>query len=477
METGLTEGYAVAGLENDNDGGYWPHRGDWIETADGKWGLLLDRETMRAWRWPARFINLEATSEEHLLFSQGTLLLVTNRLMEEIARFSVGVAVSPRSAIFSPDGSAVVFEAANKVYLVPVATGRPVVLFDPPLYHGEHGDLRLLWTGVHSRRLPPLGISWASYDGGPGIFVTAGYRRPEPDPKHRETEEQFTPSAKVPVARVTERRYFSWEGEALPAPACPGILSPDGRYKAVQDGGPYPLKYADIQPSESRWPSVVVTDAETCDPIFRVHPAYTYTLSWSASWLPTGAGLVVGVSGGFAIVRVGAAPSLTPLPLWDRYLDGPGPDPAPTEGDRYFGYSHRVYDAEEDRWYGPSGSEAPDLDGGMFWWGASHRERWFHSWIYRGESSIGWDLLPPKIEFPPFGKEGIAFRVARTGSCLRLREELGEEGRVLHCLPDGERLLYAGGAGPLRVAHIEWVYVRTEDGAEGWVSARYLDRD
>ena len=96
--------------------------------------------------------------------------------------------------------------------------------------------------------------------------------------------------------------------------------------------------------------------------------------------------------------------------------------------------------------------------------------------IYRGSSSIGWDLLPPKIEFPPFGKEEIAFRVARTGSCLRLREDPGEDGRVLGCLPDGERLLYAGGGGG-GSTHIEWVYVRTEDGAEGWVSARYLDRD
>ena len=94
------------------------------------------------------------------------------------------------------------------------------------------------------------------------------------------------------------------------------------------------------------------------------------------------------------------------------------------------------------------------------------------------------------------GMEEIAFRVARTGSCLRLREEPGEAGRVLACLPDGERLLFAergAEAGEFASsphpslstadrrtyfgADTAWAYVRTEDGAEGWVSHDWLDHD
>ena len=233
------------------------------------------------------------------------------------------------------------------------------------------------------------------------------------------------------------------------------------------------------------WPSVVVTDAETCAPIFRVRSAYSRQDFWHAQWLSTSDGFVVGVrEGGYAIARVGSEPTLTPLPAgW------PGPEPAPTAGDRYFGYAHRVYDAVEGRWRGPS-----DVGWGPFWWGDSHRERWF-SMGYWGEGGYSWLHLPPKIEFPPFSDE-IAFRVARTGSCLRLREEPGEKGRVLRCLPDGARLLFAerdaeadeaerhtgsphpslaetGGEWPLRW----WVYVRTGDGAEGWVNHHYLDHD
>ena len=235
-------------------------------------------------------------------------------------------------------------------------------------------------------------------------------------------------------------------------------------------------------PLDNPWPSVVIIDAETCAPIFRVRSAHTR----STGWLSTSEGIVVGVDYGYAIARVLPAPDLTPLPSASPYgqWGWSGPAPAPTGGGRFFGYGPRVYDAVEDRWRGPA-----DVGWGPFWWGDSHRERWFS--IGRdGEARRLWFLLPPKIEFPPFAEE-IAFRVARTGSCLRLREEPGEAGRVLGCLPDGERLLLAERddrdsrpphpslAGPLQPGAdgAWWVYVRTRGGAEGWVSHGYLDHD
>ena len=97
----------------------------------------------------------------------------------------------------------------------------------------------------------------------------------------------------------------------------------------------------------------------------------------------------------------------------------------------------------------------------------------------------------PKIEFPPFDDE-LAFRVARTGSCLRLREAPRDTSLVLDCLPDGTGVVVAGArktldGGLLATGAIDiftgtvyggWaVRVRTPSGVEGWVAHAYLDHD
>ena len=485
VETGRTEGYAVAGLESDERYYYDVRPGGWIATQDGswraEWGLLLHRETGDSWRWRIPALSLEATSEEHLLFEERRdrerigRFIIANRLMEEVARFSVDARGEEPEALFSPDGHAVVLELADKVYRVPVATGRPAVLFDPPLRDDGHATPLLVRVDFR--------YAWISYAGGRGIVVSALYESPGAD-------------------RAVERHHFSWEGEALPAPACPGMLSPDGRYAAAADGRHYTSTHSHIEHLEHPWPSVTVTDAETCAPIFRVRSSHAYERDWSARWLPTSEGIVVGVRGGYAIARVRHAPALLLLP--SDYPDveyrlvpveggRPGPDPAPTGDGRYFGYGSRVYDIAEGRWLGPP--EWGEGSSFSFWWGASHRERWAHSpMIYWGDGRYSWLQLPPKIEYPPFAAE-TAFRVAGTGSCLRLREEPGEESHVLDCLPDGERLLFVESDaeperdryGYLSSPHLSlsemwaeegpWVRVRTEDGAEGWVSHGYLEHD
>ena len=97
---------------------------------------------------------------------------------------------------------------------------------------------------------------------------------------------------------------------------------------------------------------------------------------------------------------------------------------------------------------------------------------------------------PPEIEFPPFDDDFV-FRVARTGSCLYLREHPDAEAAVLDCLPDGARVVSRPGlhqfedreVGPIWMAVAEdysvtsWIHVRTESGAEGWVAFEYLDQD
>ena len=452
VETGLTEGYAVAGVERDGIP-YDVHPGGWIALGS----LLLDRKTGQSWRWPGSVLSLEAASEERLLFeeldggeSTGHFILA-NRELDEVARFSVDARDEDPYALFSPDGQAIALARGDTVYVVPVESVQPVALFTAEPYDGAVDSWLRRWDTT-------------------GLYVRVWYHHDRKDGK---------------IDR-TENHYFRWDGGArlhMHTP-CPGTLSPDGRYAGRGSGGPYLGSYRGYMYRENPWPSVVITDAETCAPIFRVRSAYWGKVFWDARWLSTSDGFVVGVREGYAIARVGSEPALTPLPTgWS------GPEPAPTAGDRYFGYAHRVYDAVEGRWRGPS-----DVGWGPFGWGDSHRERWFFI-EYWGEGWVSWLLLPPKIEFPPFSDE-IAFRVARTGSCLRLREEPGEESRVLRCLPDGARLLFAerdaeageaerhtgsphpslaetGSEWPWRW----WVHVRTEDGAEGWVSHDYLDHD
>lgn len=92
---------------------------------------------------------------------------------------------------------------------------------------------------------------------------------------------------------------------------------------------------------------------------------------------------------------------------------------------------------------------------------------------------------------PPFSAE-IAFRVAGTGSCLRLRAAPGEASAIRDCLPHGARLvLTAPGAPPPDLLRSQphpavaltawdnptWVHVRTAAGAVGWVSHDYLEHD
>ena len=464
-ETGRTEGYAVAGVE-----GGWRYHGDrdgWIEarriTGTGGWRLLVDRTTDLSWRWPGASLLLDAVSDDHLLFqdlSDGNptgRFALANRRMEEVTRFAVDPGNAWPYARFSPDGHTIALESGNTVYLIPVRpSGPPEVLVTPA----------------------PFGVAFGSF-GDDGFSVKSW-------PGTGEVKEQ----------------HFSWEGVALPAPEPdPGSacargdsvpfgharkLSPDGRYAATLEGGPYYDKEVGWV-TEIPWPTIVVSDAETCAPIFRVRSAYIH-LYLKTAWLSSSEGLVLSTNTGYAIALVRPFPALIPLPSGQ-----PGPEPAPTGDGRYFAYGSRVYDAVADRWRGPSGV-------GRVWhrWKDSHRERWFEIRdTPPGETRFNWLLLPPKIDFPPF-RDGIAFRVERTGSCLRIREEPGEAGRVLGCLPDGERLTFVehevlspflnydaykktGKPWPhpsiaLRGSSL-WVYVRTAGGAEGWASHDWLGHD
>ncbi|MCY3886754.1 MAG: hypothetical protein OXG19_03485 [Chloroflexi bacterium] len=498
-ETGATEGYRAPEAEGDLSYNYYASRpGGWIsvkaEIGTEWFRLLLHRATGQSWRWPSGLLRLAATSSEHLLFEERTRsgdvlstgrFTIVNRAMEAVGHFSIDVDGLGVAAVFSPDGQTIALNGRrDTIYLVPVATAQPAVLFKAE----ATDDQAKVW--LDRRR----------YEG-PDIRVFAYYETASGDQRR-------------------EQHDFSWEGQPLPvpgaachAPAAAGFyeqpkISPDGRYAAWLVGGHVVLDHYGPVIREDPWPSVVIADAATCAPLFRVRSAQTHELLWDADWLSNSAGFVIRVHDGYQIVRVHPTPHLVRLPgkgarpanlasggsgVWDGWEEGP--EPAPTGDGRYFGYGPSVYDAVEDRWVGPE----LDDPNPSWWWGDSHRERWF-GLINESHGGNEWLLLPPTIEFPPF-PDVIAFRVAGTGSCLRLRAAPGQESETRDCLPDGARLVLTApaetppylvrdpGAPPSQphpaVAlwypgddpRMTWVHIRTEDGAEGWVSHDYLEHD
>ncbi|HET7737283.1 MAG TPA: SH3 domain-containing protein, partial [Tepidiformaceae bacterium] len=101
-----------------------------------------------------------------------------------------------------------------------------------------------------------------------------------------------------------------------------------------------------------------------------------------------------------------------------------------------------------------------------------------------GGHGTGRPILIPSIlvEYPPF-PEVLRFRVARSGTCLNIREDVSTDAPIAGCVPDGTVLeLSPGRLGDLGEvsANISlegwmWVRVRAGDGTEGWVSSDYLD--
>ncbi|MYE46321.1 MAG: hypothetical protein F4X25_06130 [Chloroflexi bacterium] len=286
------------------------------------------------------------------------------------------------------------------------------------------------------------------------------------------------------------------EAGMAPLSECQGRLSPDGGYVAQQWGQPDWIKDRDFHLALHAAPSVVIADAETCEPLVRVAGAYAFETFWEGQWLSNSEGFVVGVQDGFAVARVHPPElvALPPIPSPAEWFEWPPrPVPAPTGDGRFFAWDYAgVYDAESDRWTltGFRGQFGP------FSWGETHEEMRY-TLAYSGEGLIGWRSSPPRIEFPPFAE--VAFRVAGTGSCLNLRDDPSSKARVLDCLPDGERLIAA--VPPLAEAScadgisdlvsclpmardewtdeqvLQWVYVRAASGLGGWAAYAITDHD
>ena len=508
-ETGRIEGYRVrqeegeAGHANREDGSaplYAIEGNDnrWVTAHDGVMSLVLDRTTDHAWRLPAHLM-LVAASQDALLIRDtrvsGPDILADNEL-REIDRF--GHLGSP--VFFSPPGDRLLFGAGGTVEVMAL----------------EGMTRELLFTSrPHEKWGAPLSVDFSPVRAGQEILVTVAYDVSDAD---------------GPVQRFNEWYRFDWDGRELSRVASPvgptGVPlswvhhSPDGRHLVWQERG---LAIGFYEASEA-WPSVVVADAATGQPILRVRSASLQS-GGVAEWLATGDGVLLRTvprrygQGRTMLLRLRPDPRIDRLPALAGAIPNwpflPGTLASPTGGDRFFVETYTnwetytkahdfreeivgLYDAHHDRWHTAvllSGSRYGDYDYlRPSWpsWGTSESELRL---TFAGGKATGGGLYlfsEPKIELPPFSEE-FAFRVARTGSCLHLRDIPDSGGAVLDCLPDGTRVVLSQSE---EWAALDWsnrpsvdwwrgnrdccdfgVFVRTEDGLEGWVAHDYLEHD
>ncbi len=440
--------------------------------------LLHDRDTGRTWRWPGWHLEIRSLSDEYILFrehaedepSQPAIahFALVQRPLDLVARFMAAIEDPlvetvwervTRIALVAPDGGTVALvlateRAPDRVQLVDVATGNTTLFFEPEPREG-YGK-------------PRVGIS--EWRDGQQFAVTTSY-------SHLERK-------RPPIVHT---KIFDWDGTELVDGSCPGQLSPDGRHVARQEGWAVAAKHSGaLQPAQP-WASVVIADAITCEPILRVRSAYASQNAWTARWLPSGEGFVVGVAPhpetgrDFALVRVDPSPELVDLPqapvspLYPPRRDGPWF--APVGGDRYFAQgSSGIYDARLGRWMRPVSSYWPT--------GWTSAGEVIYSWIYDPyEGALHWLLVQPKLEFPPFS-EDLSLRVIGAGACVELRRADGDSA----CLADGTPVTYAGGE---RVTFSDEefagqdggftgnlnglsLWVRTDGGSEGWIQVEHL---
>ncbi len=469
-ETGRTEGYRDTRWATRGPGDpYYSATGPWL-----KWeGLLVNRRTGKSWRWPEDILTVVAMSDEHVFVverdeeaseARFSLLDSDMRLVAEFLQ-STETPHEPHAS-FSPDGRTIALVVDLAVaYMVDVGTVSPRVLLEGAEREGwEQGAIRIQ----------------RAYRG-PGLLLKRIYwRNTSTDPDSWAGEYS------------DENRYFAWSGSPLPGreeaffTTCRGRLSPDGRYLVREEGAAVGIAYVeDWVPTADPWPSVVISDARTCEPLLRVRSAVVgprwFPGGSGGSWLSDSSGFVLDVDDGGMMVRIADEPELVALPSWGGRLVA-----APTGGGRYFANFSGVWDSQEDTWI------TPPLPGGAleFSWGDDHTEVLYANLGYWGEGAAYYLLLRPQIEFPPFDRE-IAFRVAGSGEiCAELRDEPQNNASVIGCASGGTRLTLAVPEDApqeecgltcypsARNTQDGWsAYVRTEDGLEGWIPLDSLEHD
>ena len=467
--------------------------------------FLLDRVTGASWHWRSSGLQLVAAAETRLLFAStqpdnnghakpdGRFFLVDRDLdPASVIEFELPLPPNPRGLrpLWQQRGgsSAVLKDAAEAFILLEDDDRTSLHLWRVDRFGAAErlGSDTLSIDGYERQ-----GVLMEVIGGGQEVLLVA----------------RFVPSDGVgdPAAplRFVNRR-FGRSGEEIEFADAGGRgldLAPEGDLIAWKEG----LREA-LVPGlgvPSGWPAVVVADALTGAPRFRVRSALLvygdglpHRRWWSAG---RGRGLMVGVLD----EEVAEAErtrdrityrSLSPGPVPSLVGDFSGPDlgsewyhgrwaMGPVPAPRGLGISYgRLAYIDEGRAFqaniDPQSGGPTHLDP----WGTQSAEMVF------GLSDSGHDgsglgvLLPPKIELPPFS-DAMAFVVARTDSSLNVRRQPSLEAEILTSLLDGSQAQLADRPDGDPSATFEpgstsprlWVYVRAENGTEGWVDSAFLD--
>ena len=464
-ETGRVEGYRMVvdiGAYGDFPWDNYHATDDdlWISGTDGNTVWVMNRHGQRTWRLPGRLRTVAMSNLRMLLEDRDRpglyQVLTYSALFQDggdVDLVSIGQQQYGRGmALFAPSGKMIALVNDLSLYLVELDPISISTLFD-----GKSDRENVYYVGL-------------THLGERGFLI------------------------EVRGSSMMERHAFSWEGTELPWDQRWKRLSPDGRYGVWEEDGHGIANHFCLHRA---WPSIVLADTATGEPVLRIRSA------WGAPrgvhWLPGGDGFLAMVRDRIAGAERHAIVWVRPEPRIDWLPDPPEGDefrgwviPAATGADRHFAWyapyrGVQLYDALDQSWGLPVAREYTAIMPPS--WGEDHRELRFAFWpplaMWRGcDIPL---LAPPKIERPPFD-EGFTFRVARGESCLPLRAEPDAEGRIRDCLAEGTRLRlstsreWAEAASHDRDPSIAWsdgyqVYVRTDDGTEGWVAHDSLDHD
>lgn len=275
-------------------------------------------------------------------------------------------------------------------------------------------------------------------------------------------------------------------------------LSPDGNLIAANT---LPNTFPTGPGHYVRLTAISVFNAGTGEELFRIMSAFWHSNHLSTPpetfWLPDSSGLVVTTARDNRIVTADGKWAPLPETLRGRWFV-----PGPTEPLRFLLSYDTVTVLDEDGELIASAAteleQFPEKPPDSFLvvspsWGATSQEVYVAVW-YQGPTSVAGlaPVLPPVIEHAPI-EQRLLVRAVTSGQCLNVHEEPLEESPPVACLEDGsiaEAVEYGSGTrnpaywtDGLHAATSEagcpevwciWLYIRTEDGTEGWALSDHL---
>ncbi len=332
-ETGQIQGYRLADWEERADvRGFsaarqflpsyavYGSRNRWITTRGSGPNVLLDRARDAVWRLPDH-LELITASQDRLLL-RDTRYLDGDDVLADTEFNEIGTLKRTLEPQFSPDGRHLLLAGEGTVSVFDLEAWTETVLYQSAAHPDWGMPARVTQTLSRAGEEILVHIVYEESAGG-------GWQR-----------------------APREWRRFNWDAETLstlvspiavdPDTATAYSYAPDGRHVVRQEEG-YDIGFYE---AGEAWPSVVVADAATGEPLFRVRSASLQFRGDSADWLATGDGLVLRTAPttcgqtGPVLLRIRPEPEIERLPDPPTGCPGwpfrEGTIIAPAEGGRYF---------------------------------------------------------------------------------------------------------------------------------------------